>query len=482
MQEDKHQYFYLIETKNKDNIDPDKLKQFVRSILGKVSYTSTDYASYYFVKFTNPVISSVFNSFFEANSISDFKLYTVPDSDAPAAYQLYLTNLPKEYSSTEIVNIIQELFAVEFSHEDKMEGVLTVIFIIDESLNKNIINSFLPFVKFANGITINVTTDPLEVPIITVSNLPYNFRMKEFSIFKCPHQYVQCKFQQVAQDGQEKSPKTAYLSYASNQEANEAVEFFNFAQIDSNEISAVHFFDKKVTNLEQWEICVRHISPESRAFDVWQRFKIYGKLLKTEIIHKANTSLYATVQFYDQETARKAIDDIKNQESSLTIDFTFDLFVTIYNINPSLKAEEIASSFSNVSRVDIIKSKRGTLCSAVVTFLTTQSALNCLNSDHTHKNVRWIFRKGKNDSNMKEEIKRLFKNYSEENAIKIRNLPAKFTLDQLIELCSQYGVIRYLSISDIAIVSFEQKQNALSAISSLNNCDIGQNRLSVEEI
>ena len=467
MTEEKFHYAYIIFKENiLEENTKGKLSSLIKSLNGIISYAQTSCESYGFLFFQNPILKSYISPHLSSFQIDESQLFSIicPVSDLDTPPPLFITNLPNGYKNSDL-NALLNTFDKNASIEELIPDILTYLI----PTKRNLLLPFLPYIKFKNEVKIDVTTDSFKVPVILVSNLPKNFRKKEFSLFKCPFNLIHREFKREEQ--QEHFSKSAYLSFLTNEEANKAIEYFNFAQIDQNEISAIHFTYKGVKDLKEWEISVKHISPESKGFDLWHRFKIYGPLLSAEIKKNYDSnSIYGIVQFYNKENAEAAIEDIKQQNTSIIVDFSVNFVVTIYNIDPSLSPQDIAQCFKQVSMVEIMQPQRGMMTSAVVSFFSTQAANNCLNSQQVFNGVRWIFTKEYQNKHRKAKIKELLNSYQKTNTIKINNLPKGAQLQTIISNCAQFGIIRYVSInSDTATVSFEDEKSAKEASAYFSN-------------
>lgn len=439
-----------------------KLSSLIKNLNGSIYFAQTICESYGFLIFKNPISKSNILPHLSAYSIEESDFTPIPGPTSESDSPLFITNLPDGCKNPDLDSILH-VFDKNSSVEDTIPNILTYLI----PTKKNLLSTFLPYIKFKKDVNISVTTDSFQAPIIVVSNLPINFRKKEFALFKCPYKLVNCEFKK--EEEQEQLSKSAYLSFSTNEEANKAIEYFNFAQIDQNEINAIHYVQKDIIKtFKGWEISVKHISPESKAFDLWHRFKIYGPILSAEIIRDSN-SVYGIVQFYHRENAEAAIKDISQQNTSIIVDYTVNFVVTIYNVDPSLTQQDIAQCFKQISKIEIVSSARGLMGSAIVTFYTTHAAENCLNSHKVFNGVRWLFKKGPQKKTQKSSVKSTFNKYQEENTIKVKNLNKGTQLQALIENYSQYGIIRYISInSDTATVSFEDEKSAAEASASLS--------------
>lgn len=465
MSEESFHYAYIVfkEIITDDNTKR-KLTSFIKSLNGSISFAKTVSESYGFLLFNNPILKSSIFPQLSTYQIEESQFFPIicPNTDFDSPIPLFITNLPDGCKNSDFTSILS-VFDKNASVEDIIPNILTYLI----PTKKNLLLTFLPYIKFKNDIKVNVTTDSLQVPVITVSNLPINFRKKEFALFKCPFNCINCEFKKEEQ--QEQFSKTAYLSYSTNEEANKAIEYFNFAQIDQNEIRSIHFTFKGIKALKEWEISVKHISPESKAFDLWHRFKVYGPILEAKISDDSNP-IYGIVQFYHKENAEAAIKDIGQQNTSIIVDYSSNFIVTIYNIDPNLTKQDIAQCFKQISKIEIIQESRGMMASAIVTFHTTQAALDCINSKQVFNGIRWIFKKGAQNKTQKALIKDIFSNYQKTNTIKIKNLHKGVQFQTIIENYSKFGIIRYISIvSDTATISFEDEKSAIDASASLSN-------------
>ena len=478
MNDESFHYAYIVFKENPpDENTKVKLSSLIKNLKGTIYFPKTVCESYGTLAFQNPMTKSNILPQLLSYQINEDQFFPImsPMLDEETLLStVYITNLPDGSKNADLASILS-IFDTNASVGEIIPKMLTYI----DPTKKNFLLVFLPHMKFKNETKINVTIDRFQIPVISVSNLPNNFRKKEFSLFKCPHNYINCEFKV---EEQEQLSKTAYLSFPTVEKANEAIEYFNFAQIDSNEISAIHFIPKGYKILRDWEISVKRISPESKGFDIWSRFKNYGPILCVEIKKNHDSgSVYGIVQFYKKESAEAAIKAIEQQQTTIIADFTVNFVVSIYNIETSVTQQDIAQYFKHVSKVEIIQPQRGNLASAQVTFHTTQAASSCLKSQQVHNGVRWIMRKGFQNKSQKDEVNKVLNDFLKSNTIIIKNLPKGFQPKTLIEMCSPFGLMRYLFIrSDTATVSFEEEKSAKDACEGLLAQGINNNSVTVE--
>ena len=218
----------------------------------------------------------------------------------------YMTNYPKELKE----NIFN--FANSFDNRVITEEIIKDCLIRISMPTPNAFSVFAPFLTYGSTITTNYR--PLDVPLLEVSNLPSNFSKKNFSLFNCPQEFINCSFTPLLYN------KKAFLLFENNEDALDAMKYFNFARINNTEIECSHFTDNE-KDYQQWEIKVENINPYATSFDLWSRFQEYGVLLSAKI--KKNGS--GIVQYFDKRSANNAIKAIKKQETTLHVCFSNEM-------------------------------------------------------------------------------------------------------------------------------------------------------------
>ena len=178
MSEESFHYAYIVfkEIITDDNTKR-KLTSFIKSLNGSISFAKTVSESYGFLLFNNPILKSSIFPQLSTYQIEESQFFPIicPNTDFDSPIPLFITNLPDGCKNSDFTSILS-VFDKNASVEDIIPNILTYLI----PTKKNLLLTFLPYIKFKNDIKVNVTTDSLQVPVITVSNLPINFRKKEF--------------------------------------------------------------------------------------------------------------------------------------------------------------------------------------------------------------------------------------------------------------------------------------------------------------
>lgn len=474
IQEETFRYAYIVSNEKDKGLITDKVKRIAPQLLCTMISQTIEKKSYTFLAFQKEVEKKIILEQIQTLQIPENQFFPIfsQDTNQDFSKPLYITNIPPNFD--EFLNEVSDIAPTE-----TFNGLVKKMTIMDKNAGQ-FMSICLPQIEFSGGIHLNITSDPLSVPVITVSNLPPDFRIKELPLFKCPFKILRAE---AKNDSEENCPKTVYLLFSTNKEAFQAVEYFNFAKIDQYDIEAIHFHDKAMKTIKAWEITIRKISTESRPFDVWDRFKQYGQIIQTKVLENPKTGLiYATVQFFHKTDAENAINDVRSSGSSLLLGFTNDFIVTMYNIDPSLKSQDIIQYFQKVSNVEINQFSSGSTNSATITFHTPNSAESCFTNEIVINGLLACPQKGPYSSQQKNTVKALFKQYLSTNTIKI-NLPKTIGLQDIITACSKFGVCRYVEVkSKQSIVSFVNQEMAHAASKEFLEKGINGLEVTVENI
>ena len=341
------------------------------------------------------------------------------------------------------------------------------------------IYTFMPYIKFQNK-PIIFSTSSIELPIITILNLPYDFLESELQFFKCNIKQICMKFH-----GETETTKKLSILFANNEDANEAIKYFNGARVDENEILAQHFVDKDMyREMSEYEIIVKKMVGSS--FDLYHYFKSYGKIHHAEVKNKTSNGTVGKVQFYDKNDAINAISSLKQKGTRLEIGFSSEFSVHAFNLHPSITEKDIRKIFKGASSIWIKKSCNFSLPYAIISFNTINEAQYASSLSPIFKCLKiYCFYNMKIEQSLKKYNMMKNEILSQGNTLLIKG-SSKFTIKDIINMICHLDdsfsfVLTYLFKENDFYISFEQSEQCETIYEQINN-KLNESNISAEFI
>ena len=323
------------------------------------------------------------------------------------------------------------------------------------------------------------------MPMITVKGLPDNFL--ENDIIQTFKNLFNLTVHKVVKIGNNEKPPKYRVTFDSVQDAVLAAEKFNFAQIDQQySVNAKLFLPQTPykNDMKQWKLYILNIPPDVKALQVYSVFRKFGEIYK---LKKINNSIYKTsfysLQYFNKEDALET--EKKANKGSLNgyvIDIYHPRTLILKNFENSTNENEIRSYFENLEIINInIKKTEGQRPVVFISFKTDKDANEALEIANSilsgGMKIHASSYKLRNEQNTYENDD----TRTSENTLYFRNLPETYSQDNLIEVCTRYGVLASANIAKKIIngkttvsgfVQFQNESNAKSALEQLQNWQI----------
>ncbi|OHS97790.1 hypothetical protein TRFO_09203 [Tritrichomonas foetus] len=386
--------------------------------------------------------------------------------------------------------IAEKVFSIRCSDQDDLIRIMT----------------FLPHIVFEGNKHIMVADSWFDLPIIRFSNLEQSIPSESFrdlldSIIMKDYEsdesnqkkYNPIEFFQYQKNKNAKNSKSniANLVLKTYEDAIRIQKIFNFSHIGDSLVYVNWFVDPtKLEMLEKYRVKVK-LPNEMEELDFFNEMKQYGDVFRTSLDSDKKT--IGNVVF-------KNFGDIENLKNHYQFEYCF-ANAMVYNFPNGTTEDDVKeylSPFSDQIQSVSFKNKQSTpqnLPFFYISLKTIQGLQNMCEyieqtpfaskkfekikvqpfAIPTERNLNATMQKYENKKN----------EFSHSNSIIINGFPIEITANQVLELCSNRGTIKFFSMnkkkeSYEVNVTFQNSSETQKAMNDLNNAVIGGKKILVK--